>query len=408
MKQQIIDLFDRISLPMKDAEGGAKVEEIIKFLSENGIESRYVSGQGILANEVPSPDKILMAHIDLIPLFRRGFSQEPRQVYELKITKKGDEVIVGALDNTICDAVALLAFVKLFNEGKIPNVTLFLSEGEEVGFIGASAFIRENKERLSDTFFVNLDVTNEGWGYSGSIEYDKPNFDILKLIQKELEDCFFTGERVCDDTDAVNREGLAGFSFCLPTKDVIHSYKNRAKTKTLEPYFDKLCKILTMELPKEREKDFSSWYFKEALECEDKEKFKEDIANRKNVLDQFNGYDGRYGYPSGENDYTESMYDDPMWYDSFMEFLYGNVYENFPSQTIRSVSAFSDSLFDFAASMVEFNEKDVADIIVQANIPPLLQDKFGINARTIVNKLLEFGVIQEFGKGQYQFVPQYV
>ena len=404
MKQRIIDLFNRISLPMKDSEGGAKVEEIIKFLLENGISSRYVPGQGILANEVPSPDKILMAHIDLIPLFRRGFSQEPRQVYELKTTKKGDEVIVGALDNTICDAVALLAFVKLFNEEKIPNVTLFLSEGEEVGFIGASAFIRENKERLKDTFFVNLDVTNEGWGYSGSIEYDKPNFGILKLMQKELEDCFFTGERVCDDTDAVNREGLAGFSFCLPTKDLIHSYKNRAKTKTLEPYFDKLCKILTMELPKEREKDFSSWYFKEALECEDKEKFKEDMDNRRNVLSQFNGYDSEID----ERDYVESMYQDPMCYDSFMEFLYGNIYDNFPSQTIRSVSTFSDSLFDFAASLVEFNEKDVADIIVQANIPPLLCDKFGINARTIIDRLLEFGAIQEFGKGQYQFVPQYI
>lgn len=404
MKQRIIDLFNSISLPMKDSEGGAKVEEIIKFLLENGISSRYVPGQGILANEVPNPDKILMAHIDLIPLFRRGFSQEPRQVYELKTTKKGDEVIVGALDNTICDAVALLAFVKLFNEEKIPNVTLFLSEGEEVGFIGASAFIRENKERLKDTFFVNLDVTNEGWGYSGSIEYDKPNFGILKLMQKELEDCFFTGERVCDDTDAVNREGLAGFSFCLPTKDLIHSYKNRAKTKTLEPYFDKLCKILTMELPKEREKDFSSWYFKEALECEDKEKFKEDMDNRRNVLSQFNGYDSEMD----ERDYVESMYQDPMCYDSFMEFLYGNIYDNFPSQTIRSVSTFSDSLFDFAASLVEFNEKDVADIIVQANIPPLLCDKFGINAKTIVNRLLEFGAIQEFSKGQYQFVPQYI
>ena len=325
-------------------------------------------------------------------------------MYELKTTKKGDEVIVGALDNTICDAVALLAFVKLFNERKIPNVTLFLSEGEEVGFIGASSFIRENKERLKDTFFVNLDVTNEGWGYSGSIEYDKPNFGILKLMQKELEDCFFTGERVCDDTDAVNREGLAGFSFCLPTKDIIHSYKNRAKTKTLEPYFDKLCKILTMELPKEREKDFSSWYFKEALECEDKEKFKEDMDNRRNVLSQFNGYDGGMD----ERDYVESMYQDPMCYDSFMEFLYGNIYDNFPSQTIRSVSTFSDSLFDFAASLVEFNEKDVADIIVQANIPPLLCDKFGINAKTIVNRLLEFGAIQEFDKGQYQFVPQYI
>ena len=388
MKDKIIELFHRIALPMKDREGGAKVEEIIKFLSENGIESRYVSGQGILANEVPNPDKILMAHIDLIPLFRRGFSQEPRQVYQLKITKKGDEVIVGALDNTICDAVALLAFVKLFNEGKIPNITLFLSEGEEVGFIGASSFIRENKERLKDTFFVNLDVTNEGWGYSGSIEYDNPNFDILKLMQKELEDCFFTSERVCDDTDAVNHEELAGFSFCLPTKDTIHSYKNRAKTKTLEPYFNKLCKILTMEFPKEREKDFPSWYFKEALECEDKEKFQEDMANRRNVISHYND---RYGYLDDNNDNNmESLYDDPYLYDSFIDFLYRNVYENTPSPKIQSISAFSDLFFDIMASMVEFNEKDIADCIVQANIPPLLCHKFDIDARSIISKINTF------------------
>ena len=406
MKDKIIELFHRIALPMKDREGGAKVEEIIKFLSENGIESRYVSGQGILANEVPNPDKILMAHIDLIPLFRRGFSQEPRQVYQLKITKKGDEVIVGALDNTICDAVALLAFVKLFNEGKIPNITLFLSEGEEVGFIGASSFIRENKERLKDTFFVNLDVTNEGWGYSGSIEYDNPNFDILKLMQKELEDCFFTSERVCDDTDAVNHEELAGFSFCLPTKDTIHSYKNRAKTKTLEPYFNKLCKILTMEFPKEREKDFPSWYFKEALECEDKEKFQEDMTNRRNVISHYND---RYGYLDDNNDNNmESLYDDPYLYDSFIDFLYRNVYENTPSPKIQSISAFSDLFFDIMASMVEFNEKDIADCIVQANIPPLLCHKFDIDARSIISKMVDFGMIEELGSGAYQFTSPYV
>ena len=152
MKDKIIELFHRIALPMKDREGGAKVEEIQKYLSENGISSKYIPGKGILANDIENPEKILMAHIDLIPLFRKGFSEEPRNVYELGMNKKGEELIIGALDNTICNAVALLAFVKLFNEGKIPNVTLFLSEGEEVGFIGAIAFL---KERLSKKYFYN-------------------------------------------------------------------------------------------------------------------------------------------------------------------------------------------------------------------------------------------------------------
>ena len=406
MKDKIIELFSRIALPLKDGEGGAKVEEIKTFLLENGIPSRYVPGQGLFANEQPSPEKILMAHMDLIPLFRRGFSSEPRQVYELKTNKKGEELIVGALDNTICDAIALLAFVKLFNEGKIPNVTLFLSEGEEVGFIGASNFIQENKEKLSDTFFINLDVTNEGWGMSGSLEYDRPNFGVLKLMQKELDDCFFTGDRVCDDTDAVNHEGLCGFSFCLPTKEVIHSYKNRAKIKTLEPYFDKLCKILTMDLPEVKKADFSSWNLKCALDYDDEEEFKKDLANRNNAISH---YDGRYGYPDGNNDDDmESVYDDPYLYDSFTDFLYKNIYENMPSPKIKSISTFSDLLFDIMASMVEFNEKDIADCIVQANIPSLLCHKFDIDARSIINKLVDFGMVDELGFGVYQFTPPYV
>ena len=407
MKQQIIDLFNRIALPLKDGEGGAKVEEIKNFLLENGIPSRYIPSQGLLANEQPNPEKILMAHMDLIPLFRRGFSSEPRQVYELKTNKKGEELIVGALDNTICDAIALLAFVKLFNEGKIPNVTLFLSEGEEVGFIGASNFIQENKENLSDTFFINLDVTNEGWGMSGSLEYDRPNFGVLKLMQKELDDCFFTGDRVCDDTDAVNHAGLCGFSFCLPTKEVIHSYKNKARIKSLEPYFDKLCKILTIDLPEAKKANFSSWNLKCALDYDNEEEFKKDLASTRSTY----SYDGEYGYLNSSGDmsgYTESMYDDPGWYESFTHFLYENVYDNTPSPNIRSISALNDSLFDIMASMVVFNEKDIVDCIEQAKIPPILCDKFGINAKTLILRLLDFGIIQEFGNEQYQFAPQYV
>lgn len=412
MKDKIINLFERIALPMSNKEGGAKVDEIIKFLSENGIKSRYVPGQGILANEVSEPEKVLMAHIDLIPLFQRGFSLEPRNIYSLKVNKKGDEVIVGALDNTICNAVALLAFVKLFNEGKIPNVTLFLPEGEEVGLIGSSAYIKENLDRLQNTFFVNLDVTNEGWDKSVSIEYDRPNFEILKILQQNLENCHFTRYRVCDDTDSVNEADLAGLSFCLPTKGVIHSYKNKAKTKILEPYFNMLCQILTMELPKEIKSDFSSWYFDEALEAPfDKAKFEEYIKSRRYYSSAdysvpiMNYNDDKEAYGSY---HSEGMYDDPMWFDSFLEFLYTNVYENKPSQQIQSILNFSTELFEIMASLVEFTPDDIDECIAQALVPPVLQKKFGIKSELIIERLLDFGVIEQVDKdiNIYQFVPQ--
>lgn len=403
MKDKIIELFHRIALPMKDREGGAKVEEIQKYLSENGISSKYIPGKGIIANDIESPEKILMAHIDLIPLFRKGFSEEPRNVYELGMNKKGEELIIGALDNTICNAVALLAFVKLFNKGKIPNVTLFLSEGEEVGFIGAIAFLKERKDSLKNTFIINLDVTNEGWGQSGSVEYDKPNFSILRMLQKELTDCYFTNQRVCDDTDAVNDEGLFGLSFCLPTKGTIHSYKNRAKTRTLEPYFNNLCTFLLLKMPEEKEKDIPFYCFQDALDCEDEEAFRKILEERQNAI----GNSGSYYYGSGQNE-DYSLYDDPYAYDCFINFIYENVYENNPSMKINSIVKLSDMLFDYMASMVEFTKEDLEECIKESGVPPLLREKFGINSDTMLNKLVDFGIVEQQRKDIYQFIPQFV
>ena len=84
---------------------------------------------------------------------------------------------------------------ELLSKG-ISDVELLLSEGEEVGFIGMDGYLKKYSDKSDKTFFVNLDVTNEGFKKYGSIEYDRPNFSMLKQVQGLLKDqkMFFTGD----------------------------------------------------------------------------------------------------------------------------------------------------------------------------------------------------------------------
>lgn len=253
-QQKIIDLFQNIALPFKDRAGGPKADAICEWLGERDIPCDYYPGTGIVANFSPDPNEaprmVLMTHMDLIKTFQKGFAN--------KITCEiRDKYIIGGLDNTITNAVALLVFEKLWKE-KIRDICLFFSEGEEVGCIGAMDFFDKTYIALRESFIVNLDVTNEGWGKSASIEYDKPNPSICRQVVDMFgEGVFYTTERECDDTHATNHYNLNGFSFCLPTKGLIHSYNNRAKLSSLEPYAANLLRLLkeldlsVLKLPKE-------------------------------------------------------------------------------------------------------------------------------------------------------------
>lgn len=234
---EIIYLFAEIAKPFKDKIGGEKLDSIQSWLNKRNISNKYIPGIGKIVNQVESPRIILVSHIDLIRKFQKGF--EEGNTHSFLTTKNDKYIIQGGLDNTITNSVALLAIEHLL-KNNYSDVELVLTEGEEVGMIGMSNYIKEFTDKSNNAFFINLDVTNEGWKQNASVEYDKPSFTMLKQLQNILSDhdAYFTHERVCDDTDAINRHGCAGFSFCIPTKDIIHSYENKAYIHTLEGYFD--------------------------------------------------------------------------------------------------------------------------------------------------------------------------
>ena len=311
--ETILALFERICKPFKDKKGGPKVDEVQSFFKEHGIESVYVPNQGLFVNKQPSPRLMIMAHMDLIPLFNKRFKgyitdntvsnekvskdavlkdetdetvtdkvKQPEPPFLLYDGKKGETFVRGCLDNTICNAVAMLVFLELYKDG-MQDLQLFLSEGEEVGSVGADNYFKEaSKDGLLDnTFIINMDVTNEFWGSDVSLEYDRPNFQMIKQIQKILTDngikVGVTGDRVCDDCDSINDFDLSGSSLCIPTKGTIHSYKNKLKLDTLLPFYNALKLILTkVDYSIDFKANISKWSVDEIDKYETFEEMKKD------------------------------------------------------------------------------------------------------------------------------------
>jgi len=282
MNKAIITLFEEIAKPFKDKEGGPKLDAIQEWLNKRNISNEYIPGIGKIVNQIDNPRIILVSHIDLIRKFQKGFADGI--THEIIISKKGNEIIKGALDNTITNAVALLALESILKSG-ITDIELVLTEGEEVGCIGMDSYLKSFEEKSKNAFIINLDVTNEGWKQHSSVEYDKPSFNMLKQLQTLLaeHDAFFTVNRVGDDIDAVNSNGCSGFSYCLPTKDLIHSYENKAYVHTLEGYYYGLISLLNqLELFEDMKDTFSRWDFNKALKSKSFEEFTE--ITKKEVL----------------------------------------------------------------------------------------------------------------------------
>ncbi len=284
-KEEIIELFKSIALPFKDFEGGPKLDKIIEICGKMNIPCEYIKDKGLFINKCKKPKIMIISHIDLIGKFRKGFAEN--KICEIIDSNDPDnkskkELIIGGLDNTITNAVGILVIKELLKNHS--DITLFLSIGEEVGSTGVKNYLKA-KKNASNTFYINLDVTNEGWNKNGSVEYDKPNFYILNQLKEILKDnnIFFTGERVGDDIDAVNRFDCQGFSYCLPTKDTIHSYKNKAITDTLVPYAEALYKMVNeLKFEESCVSDFRSYYFEQVINYS-KEEFKKFLEERKTM-----------------------------------------------------------------------------------------------------------------------------
>jgi len=274
--EEIISFFKEISKPFKDREGGPKLEIIQRFLEGQNISSEYIPNIGLIINKQDNPDIVVVSHMDLINKFQKGFENGT-------ICNIDEEFITGALDNTITNAISLLVFKELLLEDNSLNIELFLSEGEEVGLIGMTNYLNEYIEKSKNTFFINLDVTNDGYGTDMSVEYDKPDFNTVKKVQEVLNDLNYhiQGERFCDDMDSINEKKCAGFSFCLPTIKNIHSYKNKAKLESIDNYFYGLKRLILNLKKEENYETFNSIYMKYALKSKNEKKFKKKIDKKK-------------------------------------------------------------------------------------------------------------------------------
>ena len=239
--EKILEIFKTIALPCgSEKEMGEKEKKIIELLKEKYPSISFNPKTGIIIPAKKEPKMVISSHYDLIPVFQKGF-QKNREPF----LRREDGVIKGALDNTLTNAVLIYLLLKF----DLPdNVEIIFTNMEEIGCIGMRNYLKEIEQKQpkidkeKDIFFVNLDVTNECWKEKVSLEMDRPIYEIIHFLKNEIKG--MTEEREGDDLCEVINFGYKGFSFCLPTKKTIHSWKNRTTIQHIEEYAEKLLLII--------------------------------------------------------------------------------------------------------------------------------------------------------------------
>ncbi len=224
MTDRILEMFDKLCLPFGEGIENENTKDnlILKMLPE----AKYIEGVGIYLPSKKETKKVIVSHMDLVRPFQVGFTQNRKFKVE-------NEELIGALDNTLTNAILMIAI----QESKTDDVAFLFTEGEETGLTGMRMFMRTIFPTLNNPFFINLDVTNEFFEhYPISVEFDKPNFDMCKQIFKGAGPTGFTHIRFTDDTSAILSGGGNGMSFCIPTNFYCHTYESRTKVAYLEPY----------------------------------------------------------------------------------------------------------------------------------------------------------------------------
>lgn len=241
--QQVIHLAKEMTTPTLGSVQAHKLSYIRNTLIDIGADFIENPVMGILVN--PNKDKartVIVNHFDLIQLFDTAISE---QIFEQ------DNIVVGALDNSIVNAIVLF----LLQEKLIPdNISILFSNYEETGFFGIHEFFNLGFHH-DGNFYVNLDVTTQIKNESVAIEYDQWWPKIVDSIRETMSDmisCLLIhNERYEDDLSAILDQGGNGTSFCLATTGIIHSYK----CATTKEYILDFMKALQLfcELPPPKE-----------------------------------------------------------------------------------------------------------------------------------------------------------
>jgi hypothetical protein len=369
--QEIINLFQKISKYTEDTNFSEKEIEITNWLKENKIAYQYFPGIGLVINPIENPSNILVSHIDLIPKFQKGYK-------EGKTFKETEKYIKGALDNTLTNAIALIAIKELLKEGH-NKTELILSEYEETTSLGIENYLKYFKERVKNAVFINLDITNEGFGKDASIEFDKPNFESIQILKETLSEykIHYTHNREFDDADKILEFDKIVYTHGLPTKDNIHSFKNKALKEKIVPYLDSVKEVLkTFFLPSEKN-EIPGYLLNKALEHDTYNEFKKETEkiNERREIEWQNVSREEY-----EEDYVYSL---------MFSFFINDLY----IEDIEKVKTFLN--YHYLKGM-PFNEENLK--------------KLGLKKEEIkdnISFLKDEGIIAEFGKGEWIFNPEY-
>jgi len=247
--EKMIERFNQIALPHRTFE---KQQAIMDVLVAHKPE--FIEGQGIIVKGKSgnnSVTKVIVSHFDLVHPFEKGFPEETIFTRE----HEGHEVISGALDNTLTNAMLINEVL----ENGLPDDTwLFFTDGEESGMWGMGDFMRTIRDDLDKYFFINLDVTSDNWDNMTSVEYDFPNRGISVQIDDAIT-AGFTTMRFADDMSPIRHAGGDGFSYCIPTKACCHSYGTNTTVPHFEAYKEGLT-FMVQELDvQDKERDGSKY-----------------------------------------------------------------------------------------------------------------------------------------------------
>jgi len=321
-----LEIFKEISLPFLQSKKDEvpevclkkeKIEEILFELKLNTYhdDKNYLMyTKGNLEEILNNKYYVFVAHIDLIKSFHKGFLKN-RECY----IEKDEEKIIGALDNTLPNAILIKAMLEVDYKD---NVIFLFTYGEEKGMWGIDNFMKSIKENVDNGTFINLDVTNEGYDKSISIEYDEPNYSsMIKLIDNynDKHSIYYTVDRMCDDCDVILSNGGNGLSVCLPTKGIIHSWENETTVSKILGYSKFISEIVKnpfkLKNGKDQELTFKNIFElhkgnqKETLKLikDEEKKIKKERKERMKLWKNSERKTGSYNY---NNEYSLFDYED--------------------------------------------------------------------------------------------------
>lgn len=362
--KDIIHLFESLCLPF-DCGNGPKEKYLHQLLADYG--GSYEENIGYVVHSVEETKRVVVSHIDLISLFNKGFLKDKK--YKIGLNTENVEVLMGALDNTITNAIAVKALMVLRDAGKALDTTFLFTDREEIDSAGMKAYLRKYSR---EPLFINLDVTSDNREFHSSVEFDEPNWGICRQIknQKKQFTAGFTDDRVGDDTDAVLMLSAQGFSYCIPTWKTIHSYSNYTPISNIIPYYQGLMFLISeLDLSDGFEHDIKYMKLEKAVKRKTKEELLEgEKKAKKKKRERTSIYYGDYDDPWAKwnQQQKESDFRKSMEKDSFMdeEDFLGNTFFDQSDGRVQTEEEFIDSILSserFLEKVQTLKEKEDKD-----------------------------------------------